>query len=171
MLDASHSLSVGKAVSIAHAYRALTMAFFLIGHILHVAVQVDGLAKAHPSPKVSDWFVFSSNVISISWRFFLSFVIFLAIWSDPSGIASLLSFVGFSPGENLTAVLTFPMSPWFAGLWGLGLDWLLGNIPKLKSVLPPVEFTHVETTTEKVTKETTHSVVETPQAPSVDDKP
>src|SRR5208282_3958091 len=129
--------------------------FFLIGYLVHAGLQIDAIARAKNNPINLRRKVIEQNWIRLSARFFVSLMIFLYVWHNPSMVPSVIGFFGIQLSTNAIAILTLPMSPPVSGVMGFAADSLLAYIPLLKNALPPIEFTQVIT---KETLETKHTV-------------
>lgn len=123
-------------VAMQHFHHApLIWALYFVGAALHIALQIDDIARKN-NWKRKD--VFNAIGAAVAYRTFLSAMVFGLIWHYPEGIANALKTFGISlPGDE-AEVLAFPMNYFVAGLYGLGLDVVLGYIPGLKSWLPSV---------------------------------
>lgn len=153
-------------------YHYTILASFVMGYFLHVWVQTSSIARAHPDPTVNTNYVVAQNSPRLAWRFFISLMIFLTIWSNPSTAPALLGAVGFTLSDNYVALLSLPMTVPIAGGMGVFIDVFLGFIPVLKNALPAIEFSQTKIKSEQVlaggnkvveeTKETTRTVSQLP---------
>lgn len=120
---------------ISYHHTWLIWLLFLIGEALHIAVQVDDIARKN---KMARKLVFTEIGFRFANRAFWCAMIFLLIWQYPECISAIVRI--FHPiGPDEAEVLAIPMNNAVAGLYGLALDSLLNYIPGLKSQLPSIE--------------------------------
>lgn len=108
---------------------------FLLGDALHVALQVDNLAR---SSKLTYKQVIQETGIKVLYRAFACAMVFGLLWQDPAIVSQIAKLVGFNISADEAEVFAIPINNAIAGLYGLFLDSLLGYIPFLKSQLPEV---------------------------------
>lgn len=120
-----------------HHYSIVVL--FLIGYLLHVGLQVDAIARAKGNLPNARRKIFEQSWIRMAFRLFVSLMIFIYVWHEPAAIPKLLGYFGISPNETVTAILTVPMSPPVAGLFGCFWDTVLAFIPGLKNAVPTID--------------------------------
>lgn len=114
-----------------HAW--LIWLLYLVGVSLHIALQVDDIARKNKLERQAVW---DAIYIRLLYRTFVTAMIFGILWYYPMLISSGLKMIGHPLGDDEASVLAIPMNNFIAGLYGVGLDSLLGYIPGLKSWLP-----------------------------------
>ena len=124
-----------NAVPIHYHHAWLIWILYFVGAALHVALQVDDIARKNNWKRID---VIQAIGTAVAYRAFASAMIFGLIWHYPLLISSALKAVGINIGPDEAEVLAIPMNNFIAGLYGLGLDSVLGYIPGLKSWLPGV---------------------------------
>ncbi len=125
--------AVPVAVHYHHAW--LIWALYFVGATLHVTLQVNDIA-AKNGWKRRD--VLKAIGPAVAYRAFASAMVFGLLWFYPLLISNTLKAFGINVGADEAEVLAIPMNNFVAGLYGLGLDSILGYIPGLKSWLPSV---------------------------------
>lgn len=125
--------SVPVAVHYHHAW--LIWVLYFVGAALHVALQVNDIAAKNGWKRGA---VVQAIWPAVTYRAFASAMIFGLLWFYPLLISNTLKAFGINIGADEAEVLAIPMNNFIAGLYGLGLDSMLGYIPGLKSWLPPV---------------------------------
>lgn len=155
------------AISQEHYYTIATL--FVIGYLLHAAIQIDALARSDMNQFKERWVIAEQNMFRLASRFFVSLMSFLFLWHYPAMVPKIVTMLGFNLSENAIAVMTIPMNPPVAGMMGFAVDTLLTYVPWLKNQLPPIEFTKIVKTTQKTTVEQTHSVQQIPTPEGTDD--
>ena len=120
------------AVEISSHHHYTIQAFFVIGYLLHVWVQIQAQAASKSNSAKTEWQILKTNGSRLAIRFFASLCLFMWLWRDPSTFSDIAKVLGLQPGPTATAIMTVPMSPWFAGGFGLAADVLLTFIPGLK---------------------------------------
>lgn len=116
-----------------HAW--LIWLLYFTGVALHVALQIDDIARKNGWTRKA---VLNAIGPAVAFRTFGTAMIFGLIWHYPEALGNGLKMIGVNLGPDETEVLAFPMNNFVAGLYGLGLDVMLGYIPGLKSWLPDV---------------------------------
>lgn len=116
-----------------HAW--LVWMLYFVGSALHVALQVDDIAKKNSLTRKQ---VISAIGTAVAFRQFAAAMVFGLIWHYPLIISNALKTFGINIGGDEAEVLAIPMNNMIAGLYGLALDSALGYIPGLKSWLPSV---------------------------------
>ena len=129
----------GQAAEIAGQYHVVIAVFFFIGFLLHVGLQVDAIARSKNNPANTHWAVVKQNSITLAARFFVSFLIFLYVWGNPSTLPTIIGYFGITLSPNAIAIMTLPMSPEVAGMEGFFVDSLLAFVPFLKNALPQIQ--------------------------------
>jgi hypothetical protein len=132
MIDAAQSLPV----DIHYHHVAWIWILFFFGQFLHIALQVDDLARKSSKPRDE---VLGMILIQVCFRTFWCAMIFGLIWQYPLIISNVLKIFGHPIGPDEADVMAIPMNNFIAGIYGLSLDSVLGYIPVLKSQLPPVQ--------------------------------
>jgi len=127
------------AVQLAGKQHHFIVALFVVGYLLHAGLQVDAIARAKNNPLNSRMHVIAQNWIRMAARLFVSLMLFLWAWHNPSLVPTLLGYFGISLGAGAVAILTIPMSPPVSGIFGFASDSLLAYIPILKNALPAVD--------------------------------
>lgn len=128
-----------QAVALSEHHHYTIFALFVLGYVLHAGLQVDAVARAKNNPTKTRLAVIELNWIRLASRFFVSLMIFLWVWKNPSLVPSMLGYLGLSLSSNAIAILTLPISPPVAGGFGFAVDSALAYIPVLKNSLPPIE--------------------------------
>jgi|SRR5215469_12966319 len=116
-----------------HAW--LIWLLYLVGAALHVVLQVNDIAAKNKWTRRA---VIETIGPAVAFRTFFSAMIFGLIWHYPTIISDVLKAMHVNIGQDETEVFAVPMNNFIAGIYGLGLDVLLGYIPGLKSWLPDV---------------------------------
>ena len=127
----------GHAEVVASAYTHWIAGSFVLGYLCHVLWQVNAAAKAPNNGETSPLKIIQSNSIAIFVRFVLSGAAFDILWRYPSFIPKGLGLLGMNVSDGVASVLTWPMVPVFALLYGYAMDSILAFIPKLKNYIPP----------------------------------
>lgn len=125
-----------QAVEIAEHHHYSILVFFMIGWMIHAALQIDAVARAKNNPTNSRVGVVAQNWIRLLARFFVALMIFSWFWHNPSAVPGLLQALGITLGTTAAAVLTLPISQPVAGMFGFFGDSALAYIPILKNALP-----------------------------------
>jgi len=139
------ALPPGQAVVVAEKHHHAIVLLFALGYLLHAALEIDKIARANPpTTGFKAWLaaraqIFLQNWIRLAARFFISVCLFLYLWHNPAAVPSLLASLGVTLGTTGTAILTLPIVPPIAGIFGFFADSLLGYLPFLKNALPPVD--------------------------------
>jgi hypothetical protein len=127
-------IAPSEAVSVSRHFHRVIVSLFLCGYAIHALVQVDAIARAKNAKR---WPIIAENWIRILARGFVSLMLFSGLWYNPSVIAAGIKAIGIPAGSTVSAILTVPIVPWTAGLFGFCIDSVLSFIPWLKNVLPP----------------------------------
>jgi hypothetical protein len=112
---------------------SLIWSLYLMGVLCHVALQIDDIARKNKWARKA---VVEALWIRLVYRTFATAMIFGIIWHYPLLIPGALKAIGHPVSDDEATVLAIPMNNFIAGLYGSGLDSLLGYIPGLKSWLP-----------------------------------
>ena len=123
----------------ASTYHHSILILFVIGYLLHAGLQIDAIVRAKGAPPKGRLKIIEQNWIRLASRLFVSLMIFLYVWRNPSAIPALLGYFGISLGDTAIAILTLPMSPPIAGMFGFFADSALAFIPWLKNAVPPID--------------------------------
>ena len=129
-------IAPSQAVEIAEHHHYSILVFFVIGWMIHAALQIDAVARAKNNPTNSRVGVVAQNWIRLLGRFFVALMIFSWFWHNPSAVPGLLQALGITLGTTAAAVLTLPISQPVAGMFGFFGDSALAYIPVLKNALP-----------------------------------
>ena len=124
------------ATDIHYHHAGLIWLLFGVGVLLHLALQVDDIARKN---KWSRRAVLGAIGIRVAWRVFFTSLVFGLIWHYPLLISKALGIFGIHLSDDEAAVFAIPMNNLIAGVWGLFLDSAFGYIPGLKSWLPVVD--------------------------------
>src|ERR1035437_4672639 len=89
---------------------------FLVGGILHAALQIDSIARAH---KMSRGAVLASVWIPLLYRTFACAMIFGLIWQHPDLVSKITGIFGHPLGPEEQSAFAVPMNNSIAGLYGL----------------------------------------------------
>jgi hypothetical protein len=132
-------MNPGQAAEIASHYHLFIVTTFIVGFLIHAGLQVNAIAKAKNNPLNTEWAVIKQNWITLAARFFVSLLLFIYVWNNPSTLPTVIWYFGVTLSANTIAILTLPMSPEVAGIMGFSVDSLLAYIPYLKNALPPIQ--------------------------------
>jgi hypothetical protein len=126
---------VAESVPLAIHYHSAVIVWilFFCGSACHIALQIDDIARKNKWTRGN---VVKAIGTKVLFRTFAVTMIFGLLWHYPLLIANALKLIGRPVGDDEAAVLAIPMNYFIAGLYGAGLDSLLGYIPGLKSWLP-----------------------------------
>lgn len=140
-------MNAAQAVATSQNYHFFILVMFVVGYLIHMLLQADSIARAANNPLNTKFAVIKQNWPRMLARLFVSFLLFAWAWKNPSAVPSVLGFFGVTISANATAILTIPISPPVAGIFGFAVDSLLAYVPLLKNALPPVEMKQSETKT------------------------
>lgn len=133
-------MNPSDAVAISSYYHAAIVSMFAVGYLIHMLLQVDAVARSKNNPTNLRMKVIEQNWIRLLARFFISLLGFLWIWHNPSMAPTILGYFGVNLSANAIAIMTLPISPTIAGMFGFAIDSLLAYVPILKNALPPIEM-------------------------------
>jgi hypothetical protein len=118
----------------------LTWIFCMIGQLIHLAVQIDTIARAKNNSAISRLEILKDRAIPIIARLFACTMIFGVFFGG--GLPKLLEAMNMQP-PVWAAIISILLSGTgfvgicISGLIGLALDSLITFIPMFKSYLPP----------------------------------
>lgn len=136
-MDANSAVVAAQVIptEIHYHHGWLVWLLYLVGALLHVALQVDDIARKNNWKRQA---VLQAIGIRVAFRTFWTAMAFGLIWHYPMLISNALKLVGHPLSPDEAEVFAIPMNNFIAGIYGASLDSLLGYIPGLKSWLPDV---------------------------------
>jgi hypothetical protein len=113
----------------------LNILWFLFGQALHVAAQVDAIARAKNNPIDSRAAILKARATAFIVRIGLSSAVFV-LWLQGTLIEVIMA-TGLTVPDSIEKVLNLHVTGAIAVLAGFAADSVLGYIPFLKSSIPP----------------------------------
>jgi hypothetical protein len=118
----------------------LIYAFFFVGYLLHMLLQVRAQVAAKNNGATSMLQVLKDSVFKLLARLGFSLVLFWYIRLHPEMLTKLLNLVGISLSGSLGELFTLPLNAPLSWVFGYEVDSLLAFIPVLKNIVPQLDF-------------------------------
>lgn len=129
-----------------HHHHAIEVAF-VIGYIVHALAQVDAIARAKNNLANSRLNIIKENWIPLVVRLFVSFIAFGMFWHNQAAmVGRVQGYFHLADDSVILALMNLPVVPVTAGGWGFAVDALLGFVPYVKTIVPPIEAVVTEST-------------------------
>lgn len=146
MTAQTQHISAPQAVQLSQTHTILIWTLFIAGYLIHALLQIDAVARAKNNPINSRWHVIAQNWPRLLARFFVSGIGFWILWANGSAFPSFLGYFGITLSPTAVSIVSLPMTPAIAGMWGFFVDSALAYVPFLKNAIPPVELVQMSVT-------------------------